>query len=145
MIIIVFAFICLGFLIGNLVGLSAQSTVAILIPLLFTFGGGSAVAFLPSLDAASRKLAAAAVIALSLSCLIGLYTGIIVSERQLLSSQEKRASSLSARTSIADRKYLRAIDMREVDVIDQRQRNNDISVKQAYEQLYELAKKGETK
>ena len=45
MALIVFAFACLGFLIGNLVGFSSGSTLSVLIPLLFSFAGGSAIAF----------------------------------------------------------------------------------------------------
>jgi hypothetical protein len=130
-----FAFACLGFLIGNLVGLSATSALAVIIPLLFTFGGGSAIAFLPKLDTASRKLAATAVIALSLSCLIGVYFGIFVSEHQFLS-----ASSTSRQIAIAERKYLRSTSLSEVDVIDQKLRTRELTAEEAYRQLYQLVK-----
>ena len=143
MALIVLAFVCLGFLIGNLVGLSAESTLAVLIPLLFTFAGGSAVAFLPKLDVESRRLAAAAVIALSLSCMAGVYSGIFVSEHQLLSPSSTRASSSSTR-SIAENKYLKSINMRDVDAIHQQFRTNRLTAEQAYNQLHELVSKGDT-
>jgi hypothetical protein len=145
MIAIVIAFACLGFLIGNLVGLSSGSTLTVLIPLLFTFAGGSAVAFLPKLDVDTRRLAAAAVIALSLSCLAGVYSGIFVSERQLLSPPNIRSAVSAAYTTKADRehlKYLMTQEVTEADVIDQKLRRNELSAEQAYEQLYELVKKG---
>ena len=112
----IFAFACLGFVIGNLVGLSAESTLSVVLPLLFAFGGGSAVAFLHKLPPSERRLAAAAVVTLSLSCLIGVYTGIVVSEHQLLSPSIDDSDD---RTAVADRKYLRRIDIEEVQRIDQ--------------------------
>ena len=138
---IVFAFVCLGFLIGNLVGLSAESTLAVIIPLLFTFGGGSAVAFLPKLDAESRKVAATAVVALSLSCLAGVYSGIVVSEYQLLSPHR----GTGKRTAVAEMKYLRSVDLKKVDAIDQQFRTHVLTAEQAYERLYETATKGDEK
>lgn len=143
MVIIVIAFACLGFLIGNLIGFSSESTLAVLIPLLFTFAGGSAIAFLPNLEVASRKAAAAAVIALSLSCLTGVYCGIFVSERQLLSPPNIRRAVLTEHTARAtDRIYLRAGLFEEIDVIDQKLRRNELTAEQAYEELYQLVKKG---
>ncbi len=142
MIMVVVAFACLGFLIGNLVGLSAESTLAVVIPLLFSFGGGSAVALLPKLDQPSRKEASAAVIALSVSCLAGVYSGILVSEYQFLSP---RASSVSGATSIAEKKYLRSLNLNDVDRIDQRYRAGDLTADKAYEQLYQLISSGSSK
>jgi hypothetical protein len=135
---ILFGFASLGFLIGNLIGLSAESTLGVILPLLFAFGGGSAVAFLHKLEPGDRRMAGAAITALSLFCLIGAYTGILVSEHQLLSP----ASSESRETlSVADRKYLRAIDARQVDLIDARYKARELTAAEAYEALYELASK----
>ena len=47
------AFAALGFLIGNLVGLTGGPISASTIALLFAFGGGSAVGFLPKLGSGS--------------------------------------------------------------------------------------------
>jgi hypothetical protein len=143
---IVIAFVCLGFLIGNLVGFSSSSSLAVLIPLLFTFAGGSAVGFLPKLEVDTRRLAAGAVIALSLACLAGVYFGIFVSERQLLSPPNVRAVASTSQTTRPERTYfyLRAEELKEVDVIDQKFRSNELTAEQAYEQLYESVKKGGT-
>lgn len=138
---IVLAFGSLGFLIGNLVGLSAESTVSVLIPLLFTFGGGSAVALLPKLGQADRLIAATAVVSLSVFCLLGVYAGIVVSERQLLSSapaRDRRAVTAPARASIEERKYLRQVSFDSVALIDQRYKDRLLTATQAYEQLYGL-------
>lgn len=143
MAIILFAFVCLGFLIGNLVGFSSGSTLAVLIPLLFTFAGGSAVGFLPKLAVDTRRLAAAAVIGLSLSCLAGVYTGIFISERQLLSpAYIREIASIKPGTRV-ERGYLQAAVFKEAAVIDQKYRANELTAEQAYEQLYQLIRKGD--
>jgi hypothetical protein len=82
---IVLSFLALGFLIGNIVGMTAQSVVTSLLGLLFAFAGGSVLTFIHKLDAGERRLAGQAVLALSLACVGGLYTGIFVSEHRLLS------------------------------------------------------------
>lgn len=132
------AFLMLGFLIGNLVGLTAQSVVTALLPLLLAFGGGSAVGFLKKLGPDERTSASKAVVALSLSCLIGTYCGILVSEHQWLTPQEVRQARLTQ--SIAETKYLRAYATSEVAQIDQLYRAGRLSPEQAYDQLYQLLK-----
>jgi hypothetical protein len=82
---LIVAFAALGLLIGNLVGLTAQSVVSSLLGLLFAFVGGSVLVFLEKLTPEIRKLAGQSILALSVSCLIGTYVGIVVSEWQLLS------------------------------------------------------------
>lgn len=144
MAIIILAFVCLGFLIGNLVGFSSGSTLAVLIPLLFTFAGGSAVGFLPKLPVDTRRLAAGAVIGLSLSCLAGVYTGILISERQLLSPAYIREAASIKPTTRVERGYLQAAVFSEAAVIDQKYRANELSAQEAYEQLYQLVRKGDT-
>lgn len=146
MTIIIVAFVCLGFLVGNLVGFSSGSTLGVLIPLLFSFAGGSAVAFLPKLNVDTRRLAAAAVIALSLSCLTGVYFGIFVSERKLLSPVNIRNAAFASYakdSKLENLKYLRAQEIKEVDFIDEKFRGGDLTAEQAYEQLYKEVKKGD--
>ena len=136
----IFAFACLGFLIGNLIGLSAESTLSVVIPLLFSFGGGSAVAFLHKLTPEERKLGAAAVVALSLSCLIGAYTGIMTSEYRLLSPETN--GKVETR-SIEENKYLRTVSFSKVQLIDQRYKvDSAFSAEEAYEKLYKLVSDG---
>ena len=130
---VIFAFACLGFLIGNLIGLSAESTLSVVLPLLFAFGSGSAVAFLHKLNINDRKLAASAVAALSISCLIGTYTGVIVSEYQLLTPHKDIKENSSA---IVDRKYLRSFDINYVETIDQSYKSGVYTVEEAYEEIY---------
>lgn len=135
----IFAFACLGFLIGNLVGLSAESTLSVVLPLLFAFGGGSALAFLHKLQPSDRRLAAAAVAALSLSCLLGTYGGIMVSEYQILSPTRGDPVSSSA---VVDRKYLRTVDISVVQLIDQRYKAAEYTAERAYEEIYRLVSEG---
>ena len=85
-----FSFGALGLLVGNLVGFTAESITASIVPLLFAFGGGSAIAFLQKLSVPDQRTAASAIFGLSLGCLVGLYAGLYVAERQLLTPPERR-------------------------------------------------------
>lgn len=87
---LVLAFLALGLLIGNLVGLSATAVVASLVALLFAFGGGSIIAFLHKLSGADRTAASQAVLAFSLACLVGVYAGLRVSEYRMLSPEGRK-------------------------------------------------------
>lgn len=137
---LIIAFTTLGFLIGNLMGLSAESTLSTVLPLLFAFGGGSAVAFLHKLEQCERRNASIAITALSLSCLIGVYSGIYITEHQIISPSEVKQARLS---SIESRKYLRSININSVEQIDTKLKTGGLSTKQAYEDLYNLIQAGE--
>lgn len=132
------AFACLGFLVGNLIGLSAESTLGVVMPLLFAFGGGSALAFLHQISEANRRTAAKAVVSLTLACLVGTYAGIVVSERQWLTPVELRSTG----GSIEDRKVLRSLAIAEVDLIDTRYKLGEISAADAYERLHKVVING---
>ena len=101
---LVAGFLFMGLLVGNLVGMSATSVTTSILGLLFAFAGGTAVAFLQKLSAEQIKIAGKAILVLSLSCLVGLYAGILVTEHQLLTPPERAAT----RVSVVDSKYLRA-------------------------------------
>lgn len=135
------AFVTLGFLIGNLMGLSAESTLTTVLPLLLTFGGGSAVAFLHKLKPDERKRASAAVVALSVSCLAGAYAGILAAEYQILTPRSDAIGA--ARVTVEDRKYFRSVDVDDVTRIDQRFRNKEFDAERAYRELYQLVLNGE--
>ena len=78
-----------------------------------------------------------------------MYSGIVVCERHLLSpvaapaavAATGRPAAAQARPPIADAKYLRSVDMRTVDVIDQKLRTRAINPQQAYDQLFDLVTK----
>ena len=131
----VFAFMSLGLLIGNLVGLTAESTVSALIGLLFAFVGGSAISFMHKLSVQEQIIASKAILSLSLTCLLGVYIGITVSDNQWLTLD----SQISAqRLSVMDRKYVRENLLEKAHAIDQQKANKQITVDAAYEELYKL-------
>lgn len=140
----VMAFLALGFLIGNLVGMTSASVVSALIPLLFAFGGGSAIAFLEKLNVDAQKRAAVAVMCLSLACLLGVYTGIFTTEYHLLSPRKAVPGTVSR----LDNTYLKSLVISDANIIDQQLAKGRITLEEAYMQLkeaYRLAIKGTDK
>ena len=129
------AFISLGFLIGNLAGLSANNVTNSLIALLFAFAGGSAIAFLSKLERPDRTLAGQAITALSIGCLLGTYGGVLVAEYQVLTPPAYRQAP--ADSSVGTRKLLRAELKSQASVIDQMYKGGQLSLDQAYELLRE--------
>lgn len=128
---LVLAFASLGFLIGSLVGMTKDSVVSTLIPLLFTFGGGSAIAFMQKLTAQAQKKASFAILFLSLFCLLGVFSGIYISEQQLF-TQEKDKHVATTRD---DRFYLRNSTISIVNNIDAHYMKGTYSAEQAYDSL----------
>jgi hypothetical protein len=126
------AFAALGFLIGNLTGLSASPIAQILVPALFALIGGSFIAFLSTVPHDDRRVAAGAIMGFSLACLVGTYVGILVNVSQVLGSQSANLESYS---------YLRTDSMGQVEAIDARKRNGEINVEKAYDELITLLRK----
>lgn len=89
----IIAFLSLGFVVGNVVGMSASPIANTLVGLLFAFAGGSAVAFLRKLDETSRLQACQMITAASIGCLAGLYAGILVCEHRLLSPRSQSTTN----------------------------------------------------
>lgn len=145
------AFVALGFLIGNIAGLTASSVSTSLLSLLFAFVGGSVIALIQKLDKEHRKLAAQAIFAISVGCFIGLYVGILVSEWQVLSPRNGEqtdspwASGGLERGSIASRKYLRTQMIEPANAIDTQYKTGPLTCEEAYEQLYSLVEKVHSK
>ena len=80
----------IGLLVGSLVGMSSDHLSRVLLGLLFGLIGGSIAASLRKIPVSDRRLAGAALFALSLGCLIGVYSGILVSQYQLLTPVSER-------------------------------------------------------
>lgn len=135
---IIFAFSSLGLLIGNLIGLTAESVVSAFLPLLLAFVGGSIIAFISKIPIADRIDASLAVSALSLSCLVGLYISIAASEHQVLTPDYSSDLQVGAEESIEDRKYLRSEQLELTHAVDQRFRNGQIDAAEAYSKLREI-------
>jgi hypothetical protein len=139
----------LGFLIGNLVGLTAHSVVTAVLSLIFAFAGGSIIAFLGKVAPDDRKLAGQAICALSFACVVGLYGGITVSEWHVLSPKIFRpAASMPAVSkapptnvpaSLAN-KYLDSNAVSAIDSIDLLYRRKLITAGEAYEKLYDTVR-----
>src|SRR6266404_185421 len=92
---ITLGYAALGFLVGNLVGLPSHSVVTGLLSLLFAFGGSSILVFISKVGLEDRAVAGKCIFALSLACLFGTYTGIMVSEWRLLTPPSLRSVNLS--------------------------------------------------
>jgi hypothetical protein len=131
---LILAFAALGFLIGNLIGFSASSTVPSFLGLLFTLLGGSLIALLNKLDEPNRKMAGQVVFALALACLVGVYSSVVINERQLLTPKERRFLSNSAELRS---KYLAAEAVSDAARIDWMRRSGKLTLEQAYDQLLE--------
>jgi Na+/glutamate symporter len=129
-----FAFSTLGFLIGTLTAFTADSVVSSLIPLFFAFAGGSAIAFGKNFEKHARDLAALAILGLSIGCVIGVYSGIYVFERKLLTPQEMRETR-------DDSAYLRKLSMDQIDLIDQQKRSGILTTEQAYAELTKIIRR----
>ena len=124
----------LGLLIGNLVGMTAQSVVTALLGLLFAFVGGSLIALMGKLASSDRQLAGKCILSLSLGCLLGTYTGIFVSENQLLSNSD----TPSSRHAIAEKKYLRSEVLDHAQAVQSRYAQGAISTEEAYKALLSI-------
>ena len=120
------AFLILGFLVGNVTGLSASPIATALVPALFALAGGSVLAFLKDLSVDDRKVAGRAIIGFSAGCLAGIYLAIFITSRQLLGP-----------TSLPDQRknYLRSSEQSAINQIDQRVRRGDITADEGYRQL----------
>ena len=133
----ILAFLSLGFLVGNLIGLSSDNVVTTILPLLFAFGGGSAVGFFHKIEEQFRKTAYQLIFALSISCLIGAYSGIVISEYQLLSPKERRQYRVES--SIKESKYLFSQEIvSEANIVDQLYATGKLNIEDAYEELYKI-------
>jgi hypothetical protein len=106
---LVLGFGFLGLLIGNIAGMTSAAISSSLLSLLFAFVGGSILVFLEKLSPETRKLAGQSVAALSICCLVGIYSGIYVSEHRLLSPKDGVATASAAQkdgSGVRDSKYM---------------------------------------
>jgi len=133
---LIVGFGALGLLVGNLVGLTSEPVVASTIGLLFSSIGGSVILFLHKLQQDERRLAGQLILALASSTLLGIFTGIYISEHRTLSPNQ-------ARSSPAENKYLRSATASEVMAIDLAYNNHAITSEQAYSQLRALITRGQ--
>ena len=127
---------CLGMLIGNMVGLSADSLVKIVISVVFAFSGGSVLVFLHKLSVDEQRMAAIGITTLSIFCLLGIYIGILQAEYRIFTPQSAR--SFGELTRSIERKYLRSSEIKNIFIIDTKYRQRQISAEVAYDQLFKV-------
>src|SRR5215469_8320878 len=84
----VLGFGALGLLIGNLVGMTSESAVTPVMGLVFAFAGSSILALLHKISHEDRQLAGKAIFVLCAFCLLGVFLGIVVDERKLLTPEK---------------------------------------------------------
>jgi hypothetical protein len=130
----VLGFGALGFLIGNIVGLSATSVVTQLISFLFALVGGSLLAFLHKLNEKDRRLAGAALLSLSLAAVAGMYLGVLVTEYRLLSPTQNIKAAVEGRSF-----YVRSAAMDAATAIDFKKGSGQLSAEEAYSRIFRLA------
>jgi zinc transporter ZupT len=92
-VLITFAFLAMGMLIGTLLAFSAQSLSKSVIAAMFAFFGGSLLAFLQKLSIIDQIKASGGLGAIALGTILGVYSGLYVNEHQLLTPQEQRVSN----------------------------------------------------
>ena len=141
-----FGFLFLGFLIGTLVAMSAQSLSNGVIAAVFALTGGSLLALLKTLSDADQLKAAAGIGGISLGAILGVYSGLYVNDHRLLSPkaqlanvQQQAGQQVINTTSQEGGKYLRSVNLTRVNEIDQEYRTGVLQLDQAYEQLREEA------
>ena len=78
------SFALFGLFVGSLCGLSSSPVTLTLMPLLFTFAGGSIFAFFGKMSAATRTAAYTALGAASFGGIIGTYAAILIASHQVL-------------------------------------------------------------
>jgi hypothetical protein len=139
---LVLGFGSLGALLGFMLGLTSESAVKTVIPLLFAFVGGSIFAALGKLSESDRKLAGRSVFALSVSCALGTVVGIVTNQYRLLSPHPDHAQ-ISYENKDDD--YLKnAIVRSAADEIDSEKQQGNLTTAQAYERMYKIATGKET-
>ena len=138
---VVGAVVVLGFLVGQIVGMTSASVTTSIIGLLFTFAGGTAIGLLHKLTPEQRRLAAMAIAILSFSCTVGIYTGIVVTEHHLLSPKPEPGAPPAAPGERDSNTYLRNQYLKESEQIDQQYRTKVITAETAVKQLVEMARR----
>jgi hypothetical protein len=130
----------MGLLVGMLAGMSSSIIVQPLIALLFAFVGGSVFAILSKLSGEDRMLAGKMVSALSLCCLIGAISGMVITRHQYLVPADIRADVVKAclGSNPPPACLLRSSNPGDAAIIDQKKNAGKITADEAYNALREL-------
>ena len=130
-----FAFVCLGLLVGVLSGLANSPIATALLAALFTFAGGSAV-HLVERKPTERLLIASIVTSFAISCLVGLFGGVVVKENRLLTTSKRAAEERAAEakgTTLPD--YFKSAALTKANEINVLYADNRITADEAYRLL----------
>jgi hypothetical protein len=133
---LVIGFGSLGLLIGTLLAMSAEPLAHGVIAAMFALFGGSLLSFLKRFESKDQIKTGFGVAAISIGTLIGVYSGLYITEHQLFTPQNLRVTSASMKESVP--KYLRDFQMTRAETIDAQYRNNHITIQQAYDQLRQV-------
>lgn len=135
------AFASMGFLVGNIAGLTSAPITQPLLAAVLAFGGGSIIAFQTKLNK-ERLLPGAlhAVTAFSLFALLGIYMGILVSEYQLLSPVNNIADNKTSDSIDNKNPYLRSSVSRKIDELEDEVIAGIKTKPQAFDELVDLLK-----
>src|SRR5437764_10448594 len=101
------AFLALGFLVGNLTGLSDSPIATLVVPTLFTFLGRSILVFFAKVPQSDRPVISRSLAFFCLACLVGTYLGIMINTHGWLGPKSGISSSSGGR-------YLRANELSEI-------------------------------
>jgi hypothetical protein len=132
------AFGALGFFVGNLVAMSAQSIAQSLIAALFALFGGSFLVLIEKLSESNQRKLAVGLFSISIGGLAGTYAGLYINEHRLFTPADIRAAS--SKPGEPPQKYLRSEVLATATAIDQKLRNGQIGGKEAYDQLLEAVR-----
>lgn len=103
-----FSYAALGAFIGTMVGLSADSVVKLLIPLVLTFAGGSVIALRERFDRDKLVFSLHSLLGLSIGGVLGVYSAIYINEHRFLTPASQRAVDYKNIATAKDGKYLRS-------------------------------------
>lgn len=134
-------FLFLGIVVGTLLAMSAQSLAQAVIAALFALFGGSLLALLEKLPEEAQGKAALSLLAISVGTLVGVYSGLYINERQLLTPENLRLSKGQLQQGVTPNsipKYLRENFQDARTSIDMKYRNKFLSAEDAYDSLRKL-------
>lgn len=120
--------------------MSATSLVQTVITALFALMGGSLIGFLQKLSVENQFKASLGVLGISIGALVGVYSGVYVTQYQLLTPKNLRLSGDSPHKGPLPVLYLRSSQLTDAAAIEEQYRNRQLSPTDAYAELSAVAK-----
>ncbi len=135
---VIIAFVSLGLLVGHITGMTSAPVSNNLIGLIFAFGGGTAISYLRKIPEKDRRAAAICIASLCISCLLGLFSGILINEYKLLSPKSADSSDFN---QLGSSKYLKKSKLDKIYLIHHKYRVEDITCVEAYDEIFSIVTK----